>query len=102
MKGIPTKCINAKVNSDYGQDALLLYKDLYEGKEVKFDLTTGGNCCFKTGKDHHISTVSMTRTVCFPLVAEPRTTKRQREEESDFTEGEEEYEWVTSEEASDE
>ena len=39
-----------------------MYKDLYEGKPVKFDLKSGGNCCFKTGKDHYILTVeTMTR-----------------------------------------
>ena len=49
---------------------------------MTFDLKSGGNCCFKTGKDHYIYTVdTMTRTVCFPLVEEPQTTtcKRKRE-----------------------
>ena len=80
MKGIPGKCIAAKVKANYKDDPLLLYKDLYEGKPVKFDLKSGGNCCFKTGNDHYITTVeTMTRTVCFPLVEETQTTKRPRE-----------------------
>ena len=90
MKGIPGKCINAKVKAEYNDDPLLLYKDLYEGKPVKFDLKSGGNCCFKTGKDHFITTVeSMTRTVCFPLVDETRTNKRKHEEDEMFEETEE-------------
>jgi len=92
MKGIPTKCIWAKVNAEYDNDPIKLYQDLCEGKKVEFDLTTGGNCCFKTGKDHNISTVSMKRSVCFPLVEETRATKRPREEETEFEEDEEGYE----------
>ena len=42
-----------------------LYTDLFEGKEVEFDLESGGNCVFKTNKDHSISTGSMKRKVCF-------------------------------------
>lgn len=88
MKGIPGKCIGAKVKADYSGDPLLLYKDLYEGNPVKFDLKSGGNCCFKTGKDHYISTVeSMTRTVHFPL--DPETNKRKHEEDEIFEETEE-------------
>jgi hypothetical protein len=85
MKGIPGKCIWAKVEAEYNNDPMKLYKDLYEGKPVKFDLKSGGNCCFKTGKDHYISTVAqMTRTVQFPLTEETQTSKRKRDEEEDF------------------
>ena len=42
-----------------------LYTDLFEGKGVEFDLESGGNCVFKTNKDHSISTGSMKRKVCF-------------------------------------
>lgn len=93
MKGIPGKCIDAKVNAEYGGEPLLLYKDLFDGKAVKFDLKSGGNCCFKTGKDHYISTVeSMTRTVCFPL--DNDTNKRKHADDDMFEETEEveEYE----------
>jgi len=93
MKGIPGKCITFKVKVDYKDDPLLLYKDLNEGNPVKFDLKSGGNCCFKTGKDHYITTVeTMTRTVCFPLVEKTQTTKRPRDEETDFEVSEEDYE----------
>jgi hypothetical protein len=102
MKGIPGKCINAKVKADYNGDPLLLYKDLYEGKPVKFDLKSGGNCCFKTGKDHYISTVAqMTRTVQFPLTEETQTSKRKRDEEDfelDFEQDEESEEYIQEEE----
>ena len=93
MKGIPGKCINAKVKDEYDGDPMLLYKDLYEGKPVTFDLKSGGNCCFKTGKDHYISTVeSMTRKVQFPLALdskETNTNKRKHDEDDLFEESEE-------------
>ena len=38
-----------------------LYKDLFEGRSVEFDLKSGGNSVFKTGKDHNISTVAKMR-----------------------------------------
>jgi hypothetical protein len=99
MKGIPGKCIDAKVKDEYDGDPLLLYKDLYEGKPVTFDLKSGGNCCFKTGKDHHISTVeSMTRTVRFPLEPETHTNKRKHEEDDMFEEAEEDEECAEEEE----
>eukprot|EP00966_Prymnesium_polylepis_P318829 7363498-Prymnesium_polylepis.1 len=89
MKGIPGKCIWAKVEAEYGGDPMLLYKDIYEGNAVKFDLKSGGNCCFKTGKDHYISTVEiMTRTVCFPLDHETQTNKRKHAEDDMFEEAE--------------
>ena len=100
MKGIPGKCIAAKVKAEYNDDPLLLYKDLYEGKAVKFDLKSGGNCCFKTGKDHYISTVeTMTRTVCFPLVLkETHTNKRKHEEDEIFEVAEADEECTEEEE----
>ena len=99
MKGIPGKCIAAKVKAEYNDDPLLLYKDLYAGKPVKFDLKSGGNCCFKTGKDHYISTVeSMTRTVCFPLGPETNANKRKHEEDDMFEEAEEDDECTQEEE----
>ena len=92
MKGIPGKCIDAKVKADYDSDPLLLYKDLYEGKPVKFDLKSGGNCCFKTGVE------TMTRTVCFPLDPETKTNKRKHEEDEMFEETEEDEECPEEEE----
>ena len=96
MKGIPSKCIWAKVEADYNSDPMMLYKDLFEGRPVQFDLKSGGNCCFKTGKDHNISTVAqMTRTVQFPLTEETQTSRRKREEddfEMDFEQDEEDGE----------
>lgn len=38
MKGIPNDCIIHKANTEYGGDIIALYKDLYDGKEVTFNL----------------------------------------------------------------
>ena len=65
LKGIPAKCIMHKCNTEYKGDAMSLYKDLFKGKPVTFDLNAGGAIMFKTHKNHTISTVSMTRTVKF-------------------------------------
>ena len=65
MKGIPDKCIDAKVMDSYDGDPMKLFDDLYRGKTVEFDLESGGNCVFKTGKNHLVSTGSMCRKVRF-------------------------------------
>jgi len=66
MKGIPSKCIDAKVSSEYGGDPMRLFGELFDGAKVPFDLTSGGNCAFKTHKNHTISTrTEWTRTVSF-------------------------------------
>ena len=99
MKSIPGKCMDFKSKTEYVDDPMLLYKDLYEGNPVKFDLKSGGNCCFKTGKDHYISTVeSMTRTVHFPLDPETQTNKRKHAEDEMFEEAEEVDECTEDEE----
>lgn len=67
LKGIPARCIQAKCGKDYGGDPMLLYKDLYEGKTVSFDLTSGGNCVFKSNKNHTMTTSAMIRDVTFPI-----------------------------------
>ena len=41
---------------------------------------------------------TMTRTVCFPLVEKTQTTKRPRDEETDFEVSEEDYECEEDEE----
>ena len=38
MKGVPADCIKYKANQEYGGDIVKLYKDLYEGKELTFNL----------------------------------------------------------------
>ena len=38
MKGIPCDCIWYKANTEYGGDIVSLYKDLYDGKELTFNL----------------------------------------------------------------
>ena len=38
MKGIPNDCIIHKADTEYGGDIIALYKDLYDGKEVSFNL----------------------------------------------------------------
>ena len=67
LKGIPARCIQAKCDEDYGGDPMLLYKDLYEGKTVSFDLTSGGNCVFTSNKNHTMTTSGMIRDVTFPI-----------------------------------
>ena len=65
LKGIPGKCIQYKSNHEYRGDAFKLFEELYAGDTVEFDVATGGNCVFKTNKNHSISTGKMTRKVCF-------------------------------------
>ena len=65
LKGISSKCIMFKCSTEYGGDPMALYKDLYEGNPVTFDLSAGGAVMFKTNKNHTMSTVSMQRTVQF-------------------------------------
>ena len=67
LKGIPAKCIQAKCDEDYHGSPMGLYKDLYEGKTVSFDLTSGGNCVFKSNKNHTMTTSAMNRDVVFPV-----------------------------------
>ena len=38
MKGVPADCIKYKANQEYGGDIVKLYNDLYEGKELTFNL----------------------------------------------------------------
>ena len=67
MKGIPSKCMLAKVTACFDKDPMKLYEWLLMGKTVEFDLTADGNCCFKTTKSHQVYTQTMTRKVCFPI-----------------------------------
>lgn len=38
LKGVPCDCIIDKANKEYGGDLMKLYNDLYEGKEIVFNL----------------------------------------------------------------
>jgi len=38
MKGVPSDCIIHKANEEYDGDIIALYKDLYDGKEITFNL----------------------------------------------------------------
>ena len=67
MKGIPSKCMLDKVAACFDKDPMRLYKWLFLGKTVEFDLTAAGNCCFKTTKSHQVFTQTMTRRVTFPI-----------------------------------
>ena len=67
MKGIPSKCMLAKVAACFDRDPMKLYEWLLQGKTVEFDLTADGNCCFKTTKTHQVCTQVMTRKVTFPV-----------------------------------
>ena len=65
MKSIPAKCIQHKVSTAYGGDAMKMFRDLFDGKTVSFDMTAGGNVMFKVNKNHTMSSVSMIRKVRF-------------------------------------
>jgi hypothetical protein len=65
LKGIPGKCVQAKVDQCYGGDPMAMFNDLFDGATVEFDLTSGGNCVFKTRKDHTITTEKLARKVRF-------------------------------------
>jgi hypothetical protein len=68
MKGIPEKCIHYVVeHTPRYKDVMDLYQDLYDGKEVAFDLTNGGSKAnFKFNKDYTINTLSLfTRSIKF-------------------------------------
>lgn len=67
LKGIPGRCIQAKCDEDYDGSPMGLYKDLFAGKTVSFDLTSGGNCVFKSNKNHTMTTSAMIRDVTFPI-----------------------------------
>lgn len=41
MKGINGECIKLKADELYEGDVIKLYEDLYNGKEIEFDLTKG-------------------------------------------------------------
>ena len=58
MKGIPTPCIKYYAEQ-HNISVLDLFKQLYDNKTIKFDLTNDGNkfVC-KNNKDHTISNVS--------------------------------------------
>ena len=71
LKGIPSRCIQAKCDEDYQGNPMALYKDLYDGKTVSFDLTSGGNCVFKSNKNHTMTTSAMIREVTFPIEIVP-------------------------------
>ena len=67
LKGIPSRCIQAKCNQMYKGNPMELYKDLFNGKTISFDLTSGGNVVFKSNKNHTMSTSGMVRDVTFPV-----------------------------------
>lgn len=58
MKGVPNTTIKYVAYKNYGGDLMKLYKDLYKGKKIKFDLLEGGNRCnFKYNKDMTINSM---------------------------------------------
>jgi hypothetical protein len=66
LKGVPGKCIQAKCGESYQGNPFDLFMDLYNGNPVEFDLCSGGNCVFKTNKNHTITSSSMSRVISFP------------------------------------
>ena len=64
MKGIPTSCIQYYAEQ-HNISVLDLFKQLYDNKTIKFDLTSDGNkfVC-RNNKDHTISNVSDSTRRC--------------------------------------
>jgi DNA polymerase elongation subunit (family B) len=68
MKGIPSTCMLETVAAKFKRNPMILYEHLLRGNRVEFDLTSAGNCCFKTTKTHEVMTLDkMTREVGFPM-----------------------------------
>lgn len=44
---------------------MAIFKDLFDGATIDFDLTSGGNCVFETRKDHTLTTEELSRKVRF-------------------------------------
>ena len=66
MKGIASRCLLHKVATCFNQDPYVFFKHLLNGNEAEIDLTSDGNCCFKTTKSHAVYTQEiMTRKVKF-------------------------------------
>jgi len=60
MKGIPNGSIWHVVREQYDGDPMALYRDLYGGKPVEFDLNKG-SCAFKTGSRGRITALQRSR-----------------------------------------
>jgi hypothetical protein len=65
MKRIPAVVIQDTANSLFGGSAYRLYEYLASGEEICFDLSAGGNCCFRTAKDHTIRTMQESCKISF-------------------------------------
>lgn len=60
MKGIPNSCILFATNRLGYSNPFELYQDLFNGKNISFDLTNNGTKCnFKFEKDYSVSTVKI-------------------------------------------
>ena len=57
MRGIPTPCIKYKAHEST-RDVMSIYKNIYNGGEIEFDLTNinSKTTCFSFNKDKSIST----------------------------------------------
>jgi len=67
LKGINEEAIKQKIKDNYNNNPYELYKDLYKGEKIIFDLTANGyKCCFEFNKSYGVSTkTSFSREVCF-------------------------------------
>lgn len=67
LKGINEEAIKLKIKDNYNNNPYELYKDLYKGEKIIFDLTANGDkCCFEFNKSYDISTrATFSREVCF-------------------------------------
>ena len=68
MKGVPNGCINFTAKKLNYKDVFELYNDLYNGKEISFDLTQDGNKAnFKFENNGTVRTLQeFTRIIKFP------------------------------------
>lgn len=66
LKGINNEAIQLKIKQNY-KNPFELYEDLYNGKDINFDLTAeGSKACFEFGKSYNIITkTTFKREVCF-------------------------------------
>ena len=65
MKGVDLKCIELKTNNQFKGDIMELYKHLFEGHSLKFDLTET-KARFKMNKDRTVMNIdNFSRCVSF-------------------------------------
>ena len=65
LKGINTPGVIDAVNNQFSGDPIALFESMMRGEPVTFRLHAEGGVCFKTWKNHQISTVYLERALRF-------------------------------------